>query len=153
MLVIADATPLHYLILIGEIHLLRQLYGTVTIPQGAVAELSVPETPSPVSDWIANPPTWVAIVPPSPGASLPFPKLGRGEREGIALALRDPGSILLTDDSAARNAAESCGVRVVPTIRLLSTAHELDLIDLHDALRTVASDQLSRCAKCNRPYS
>lgn len=134
MLVISDTTPIHYLILIGEIELLRQLYGKITIPIGVIAELSVLETPATVRSWVSDPPAWVDVVSPSIGQPLPFPKLGRGEREGIALAMAVSGTILLTDDSGARTAAESYGIRVVPTIRLLSTAQELGLVDLRDAL-------------------
>ena len=50
MLVVSDATPLHYLVLIGEIDLLQRLYGRVIIPQAVVEELSVAKAPVQVRD-------------------------------------------------------------------------------------------------------
>jgi predicted nucleic acid-binding protein len=43
--------------------------------------------------------------------------------------------VLLTDDRRARASAESLGIQVVPTIRILSTASELSLVDFEDAVR------------------
>jgi predicted nucleic acid-binding protein len=45
--------------------------------------------------------------------------LDRGEQEAIALALDYAGSILLTDDSAARLAAKALGLRVHGTLGIL----------------------------------
>jgi predicted nucleic acid-binding protein len=39
MIVIADTTPLNYLVLIDQPHLLPQLYGRVLIPQAVYDEL------------------------------------------------------------------------------------------------------------------
>ena len=135
MLVVSDATPLHYLVLIGEIDLLQRLYGRVIIPQAVVDELSVPKAPVQVRDWIASLPEWVTTGRARPLASLPFEFLGPGERQAIALAQDCDGGILLTDDLRARSAAESVNIQVVPTIRILATASDLSLVDFNDALR------------------
>ena len=39
MIVVADASPLHYLILLDQIALLEQLYGSVFVPEAVAAEL------------------------------------------------------------------------------------------------------------------
>ena len=39
MIVVADSSPLHYLILLEQTELLHQLYEEVTIPDAVVAEL------------------------------------------------------------------------------------------------------------------
>jgi predicted nucleic acid-binding protein len=135
MLVIADATPLHYLVLIDEINLLRELYKAVVVPSAVVEELSAPQAPVAVHRWVADLPSWISIAPPQSSIALPFPTLGDGEREAIALAGQSGNSLLLTDDQQARLAAESLGIRVVPTIRVLSTASALSLVDLEDALK------------------
>jgi predicted nucleic acid-binding protein len=135
MLVVSDATPIHYLVLIDEIHLLRELYGRIVIPEAVVKELSVPKTPSAVRNWIASMPEWTSVGTIRRPASLPFASLGLGERQAIALARKSRRSILLTDDLKARNAAESVNIQVVPTIRVLSAASALSLLDLEDALR------------------
>jgi predicted nucleic acid-binding protein len=42
MIVVADSSPLHYLILIEQVGLLRQLYSEVVTPEAVLAELSRP---------------------------------------------------------------------------------------------------------------
>jgi predicted nucleic acid-binding protein len=39
MIVIADSSPLRYIVLIQEVHLLPTLYGTIVLPPGVVTEL------------------------------------------------------------------------------------------------------------------
>ncbi len=132
--VVADATPLHYLVLIGEIDLLERLYGEIAVPSTVVDELSATRTPTPVRNWAASLPPWISIPPRRERIPLPFPALGLGEREAIALARQTRNSILLTDDLRARVAAESVGVQVVPTIRILSTASAMSLVNFEDAV-------------------
>jgi predicted nucleic acid-binding protein len=70
MTVVADTTPLNYLILIGEADLLPQLFGRITIPSAVFEELHRPATPWVVQAWIASPPRWVQVqslgLPPDP---------------------------------------------------------------------------------------
>jgi predicted nucleic acid-binding protein len=86
MIVIADTSPLNYLVLIGEAEILRRLYGRVVIPEAVLRELQHPETPAAVSEWIARRPVWLEIerttIPPDQALRL----LGEGEREAIILA-------------------------------------------------------------------
>jgi predicted nucleic acid-binding protein len=135
MLVVADATPLHYLVLIGEINLLRELYGSIVVPSAVADELSVSKSPLEVRKWIAAMPEWATVAHVQPPAVLPFESLGLGEREAIALAQHYSGSILLTDDHQARIGAETLDIKVVPTIRVLSTAAAISLVNFDDALR------------------
>ncbi len=48
MLVIADASPIHYLLLIDQIDILPALYGRITVPDVVVSELNQPQTPEAV---------------------------------------------------------------------------------------------------------
>lgn len=41
MIVVADSGPLHYLILLGHVDLLRRFYGQVLVPEAVAHELSV----------------------------------------------------------------------------------------------------------------
>lgn len=61
MVVIADASPLNYLILIGEAHLLPRLFGRVLIPTAVFLELRHPAAPQLVADWMASPPDWLSV--------------------------------------------------------------------------------------------
>jgi predicted nucleic acid-binding protein len=64
MIVIADATPLRYLILIEAIDILSALYGRVLIAQMVADELQRPRTPPPVRQWMATAPVWLEIRVP-----------------------------------------------------------------------------------------
>jgi predicted nucleic acid-binding protein len=63
MIVVADSGPLHYLILLEHIDLLRRFYGQVLVPEPVAGELSAPAAPVMVREWITNPPTWVDVRP------------------------------------------------------------------------------------------
>ena len=52
MIVVADSSPLHYLILLEQTELLRRLYGEVLIPDTVAAELRAPASPPAVSEWL-----------------------------------------------------------------------------------------------------
>jgi predicted nucleic acid-binding protein len=97
MIVIADSSPLRYLVLIEEVHLLAVLYGSIMIPPGVVSELTQPDTPEAVRQWMEQPPEWIVIR--SPHLPLPvFPSnLGLGECEAIALAEELDADALLAD--------------------------------------------------------
>ena len=145
-MVISDATPLHYLILIGEDGLLRELYGKVIVPAGVARELSAAKTPEIVRAWFVDLPAWIDVhsvhSPDTPGLA----GLGLGEREAIGLAAKSKG-ILLTDDLKARTAAETLGIQVVPTIRVLSTASALGMVSFDEALRKLQGTNFRVSAK------
>jgi predicted nucleic acid-binding protein len=61
MLVIADASPLHYLILIASTDILPALFGRLVIPRAVAAELQHPQTPAVVRVWMATFPAWLDI--------------------------------------------------------------------------------------------
>ena len=43
MIVVADTSPLNYLVLLGKPDILPKIYGRVVVPTGVVAELSHPD--------------------------------------------------------------------------------------------------------------
>lgn len=51
-MVVADTTPLNYLILIGQEHVLGALFDKVLIPEGFLKELKNPKAPEAVLLWI-----------------------------------------------------------------------------------------------------
>jgi predicted nucleic acid-binding protein len=56
MIIVSDTSPINYLVLIGEIEILRKLAGQVIIPQSVYHELQDPKTPQQVKDWIDSDP-------------------------------------------------------------------------------------------------
>jgi predicted nucleic acid-binding protein len=59
--VIADTSPVNYLLLIGEIAILPRLYGQVLIPPEVLAELSDADAPPQVLQWVRLRPTWLQM--------------------------------------------------------------------------------------------
>src|SRR5437879_12393931 len=60
--IVADTTPLSYLVLIQAADILPKLYRTVLIPPAVKAELAHANTPAIVRAWISQPPPWLDVV-------------------------------------------------------------------------------------------
>lgn len=129
MIVIADTTPINYLILIGEIDLLPGLFGQVNIPEAVFQELQAAATPLIVQQWIIKPPAWFEIknVIGAPDASLAH--LDEGEREAIQLAEELGADLLLVDEKAARKEAAKRQLATSGTLGVLDRAADKGLID------------------------
>ena len=56
MIVVADTTPLRYLVVIEREHLLPALYGRVLIPPAVAEELNNESTPAVVRAWLGGRP-------------------------------------------------------------------------------------------------
>jgi predicted nucleic acid-binding protein len=86
-MVVADTGPLHYLVWIGHIDLVPELFEKVFLPPEVRDELSRAEAPAVVRAWIASPPEWLTVLPALPEPPDPaLLKLDSGERAAIALA-------------------------------------------------------------------
>jgi predicted nucleic acid-binding protein len=134
MIVIADSSPLRYLILIEEVHLLPILYSGILIPPGVAGELSRPHTPAAVRAWMTELPEWVEVR--SPHLPLPvFPsELGQGECEAIALAEELGADVLLVDDEAARLEARHRNLTIQGTLGILDLAAEHGYVKMTEAV-------------------
>ena len=60
-LVIADTSPVNYLVLIGHADLLPRLFERVAVPLAVKFELSNSMAPLEVRHWVAEPPAWLEI--------------------------------------------------------------------------------------------
>ena len=135
MLVVADTSPLHYLVLIQHEAVLPALYERVAIPPAVLADLQHSRTPDIVRAWVAHPPAWLEAR--RPGQVLDarqFPRLGAEEREAIALAQELQAPLLLIDDADGRAEAERHALTVTGTLGILEAAAIHKLIDLPGAL-------------------
>jgi predicted nucleic acid-binding protein len=131
-LVVSDSGPVHYLILCGGIEVLPKLYRRLVIPPAVLQELTHPNTPLAISQWIQTPPEWVSVE--KPAQDLPSPQIGLGEREAIALALELKADNLLVDDRTARRLASQRGLLTTGTVGVLEEAANRDLLNLRDVL-------------------
>jgi predicted nucleic acid-binding protein len=123
MIVIADTSPLNYLVLIGEAEILERLYRRVIVPKAVWRELQHPETPAAVAEWVAHRPLWLEVHQSTslPDAGLRL--LGEGERQAILLAqeLRAE-ALLLMDEGKGRQEASRRNLRITGTLGVLSDA-------------------------------
>jgi predicted nucleic acid-binding protein len=130
MLVIADTTPLRYLVVLGQADLLPTLFGQIIIPPAVVSELRHPKAPVAVRAWIGSPPAWLevrsATLPPDAALLL----LDAGEREALLLAQELHADILLVDEQEGRDEAARRALTAMGTLRVLELAAERSLVDL-----------------------
>ena len=131
MIVVADSSPLHYLILVDRIDLLHRLYGHVFVPDAVVAELQSARSPAMVSAWMEHPPVWATIAPVSPEQIATVTQdLDLGERAAIALAGAIHADLLLIDDAAGRAEARRRHLRVTGTLGVLRAGAERGIVDV-----------------------
>jgi predicted nucleic acid-binding protein len=136
MIVVADSSPLHYLILLEQVDLLRHLYSEVLIPQAVVTELTSPAAPSEVRTWVSNPPAWLTVMPVTAEEMAKISEsLDDGERAAIALAETVRADLVLIDEAAGRAEARRRKLRVTGTVGVLRVAAEMGLVDVPDVLR------------------
>lgn len=135
MIVVADSSPLNYLILIGEAEILQRLYGSVLIPDAVATELRARSAPPQVREWMARPISWLQVVSIRPEDIASVSRdLDLGERAAIALAERAGADLLLIDESAGRAEARRRSLRVTGTLGVLRAAAEGGLVDARDVV-------------------
>lgn len=135
MIVVADSGPLHYLVLLEHVDLLRRFYGQVLVPEPVASELTAAGAPDIVREWIAKPPTWVDVRSvASDAVSAITDDLDLGERAAIALAETLHADLLLMDEAAGRAEAKRRHLRVTGTLGVLRSGAEQDLVKVPDLL-------------------
>ena len=138
--VVADTSPLNYLVLIGQIGVLRRLYGRVLVPPEVLAELADSGAPPEVAGWIQSRPEWLEVRSVRRGQDEPnLPQLDPGERAAILLAQEEPDALLLIDDAAGRAEANRRDIPNTGTLGVLRAAAMRQLLDLAPALTRLAA--------------
>jgi predicted nucleic acid-binding protein len=131
-LVIADTSPINYLILIGHIDILPSLFEKVILPSVVRDELD--HAPPLVRDWIADPPLWLEVR-----ATMDFHRdpslqnLDAGEEDAITLAVELQADLVLMDDREGVLAARRKGLTVAGTLGVLGLAAQRGLLILSEA--------------------
>lgn len=136
MIVVADTSPIRYLVLIGHSEVLPKLYGSVVIPEAVVAELKAEQSPNAVRQFLSDKPQWLEIRPLSKPVSPELLEvLDRGESEAIELAIEIGADLLLIDEHRGRGVAESRGLDYTGTLGVLRRASEHGWLDLTEAIQ------------------
>jgi predicted nucleic acid-binding protein len=143
--VVADTSPLNYLVLIGEVDLLAQLYGEVLIPDIVARELGDSEAPPAVVQWASRLPPWIDVRP-TPVAAERLERLDAGERAAILLAeAQTPPVLLLIDDADGRAEAVRRNIPTTGTLGILRAAAIREFTELPAALARLRATNF-RCA-------
>ncbi len=117
MRVIADTSPLNYLVWIGLAEIIPKLYGSLIIPTEVHAELLADDAPVLVRAWAKSLPEWIEVQTPHVGLrdDPRWKTLDLGERAGSAIA-------------------RSLGLSITGTLGVLDEAARRGLIRLPDAI-------------------
>src|SRR5208282_18457 len=129
MIVVADTSPLNYLLQVNCESALPALYKRIIVPTAVLTELSHPDTPNVVGSWLLHLPEWIEVLRT---ASQPDPSLALldpGEREAIQLAQEHHAALLLIDERRGRREAERRGLATTGTLGVILAAHLRGLLD------------------------
>jgi hypothetical protein len=135
MIVVTDASPLHYLVLLGEDHLLADLYQNVICPETVLRECRHPHAPGKLRHWAAQPPDWLHVLTDAADMLPGLLHLDPGERAAIQTAHSLGARIVLMDEKKGRLAVESLGLVAVGVIGILTTAARQGMIDFELVIR------------------
>jgi predicted nucleic acid-binding protein len=126
---ISNTSPMVYLYRVDAVKWLPELFRELWVPQAVVTELQEGrrrgyDVPIP-GDY-----EWLQVVSPrSVPSEWLTSDLGAGELETMALALENPGRVVLMDDALARRIAQAAGLEVWGTLRVLLEAKSQGLIE------------------------
>jgi uncharacterized protein len=126
---ICNATPLIAFARIGELSLLEQVVGSLTIPAAVAAELSAHGAQG-VGAVVLGDHPWIQVrsLASRQQVTLLLPTLDLGEAEVIALALEVEAPLVLIDEQTGRQVAKSVGLNVTGSVGLLIRAKQQKLI-------------------------
>jgi predicted nucleic acid-binding protein len=132
-LVVADTSPISYLLSIGQIDLLPGLFGNVLIPDAVHKELCHPAAPPVVRDWMSGRSAWMEVTRVEAIDDATLRPLGAGERAAITLALSLHADLILMDERKGTAVALAKGFEVTGTLGVLRLAARRGLVDLADS--------------------
>jgi predicted nucleic acid-binding protein len=116
--IIADTSCLIVLSKVGELDLLRGLYGKITLTQEIVLEYG-----EPLPKWVE-----IGVAKDKYSQQLLEMQIDKGEASAIALALETSEHILILDDWKARKIAKRLGLTVTGTLGVIIKAKNTKII-------------------------
>jgi uncharacterized protein len=138
-LVVVNTTPIIALSLIGQLDLLRRLYGRVVVPTAVQAEVLAGGVAG-IGIRELREASWLEVVSlRDPGRADLIADLQRGEAEVLALAQEQAADLVIIDERLARRYAVRLGMRLTGTLGVILKAKKLGMIEavapLMDQLR------------------
>lgn len=133
MRVVVNTSPLIALDRIGQLQILKALYGTIIRPQSVLDELKAGADRYELSTALRDA-EWI-VTEPDPVEGILRRELGPGEMAAIALAAKSGADLIVLDDLQARLVAESLGLKLTGTLGVLLAAFRAGhLVDLDKAI-------------------
>ena len=129
MIIISDTSPITSLLAVNHIHLLKDMYGLVTIPQGVRQELlRVESRRTEIENLLSE--GWLQVKPIIDQELFKkiFADLDQGESEAITLGLELRADLILIDETKGRRMAKSYGLQVTGLVGVLMEAKSKKLI-------------------------
>lgn len=126
-MVVCNTSPIFYLHRLDQLELLRQLFGTIAIPQAVVRELDEGRARGYEAPDVSLFP-WLEVHQVEVNTELWRLGLGAGETEAIALGQLKAARVILLDDGEARRAALGFGLPVIGTVGVLIKAVRSELL-------------------------
>ena len=145
IVVVADTSPLNYLIQIDSDHVLPVLYERVLVPSAVVGELKHPRSVPAVRAWLTRMPSWLEVREVTETTETTLTRLDPGERQAIQLAKQEHADLLLMDEKLGVRIAREQGLAVSGTLSVLVQAAYRKLIDIEQALRDLQATDF-RCS-------
>ena len=129
LLVISNSSPIMNLAIIGQLHLMQELFGKIVIPKEVWSELIIEGKGKPGSNEIEKV-KWIKVeeVKNSNLVKTLTKDLDVGESAAIALSIEKKADLLLLDETDARNLAEFYNLTKTGVIGILMKAKKRSLI-------------------------
>ena len=129
MIVVADASPLIALARIGRLELLREVFGTLFLPDAVWREVVESGVGRAGADAVLHA-GWIERRSVADAALVAVLRrdLGAGEAEAIVLARETGAALVLMDERMGRAAARRLGLRVTGLVGVLIEARERGLL-------------------------
>ncbi len=144
MIVVADASPLNYLIQIDCDTLLPRLFGKVVVPAAVIEELRHPATPPAVASWLVQMPAWIEVRAVTALADPALDVLDPGEREAIQLAQELHANLLLIDERRGRLEARRRAIPTTGTLGVLLAAQRRGMVNAETAFQRLLDETTFR---------
>ncbi|MGI0479734.1 DUF3368 domain-containing protein [Geminocystis sp. CENA526] len=131
MIIIADTSPLCYLIIIDCINILPELYGKIIIPEVVYQELTNQCSPKKVREYLKNKPEWLVIKNHQEKIDLELDKLDKGEKSAIILAEEVKADLIILDEKLARKVAKNRNLKIIGLLGILYDGCLAGLIEVN----------------------
>ena len=142
MIIISDNSALSCLAELGELDLLRSLYGTVVITATVQMEACHVSAPEALRRFVAAPQSWLVVVPDATPCLEETKALDPGEASAITLAWQHrESSLLIIDEKRGRRVSTALGLRITGAAGVLTDAAAAGLVDFDDIFQRLANTQ------------